>query len=93
MPEPKRSIRINFKDGSFKDLVLSKATSVKTQNQMIYLDKLQDDSWRLIWNETLIPDFTQVVNLEVIRKDPIPAKSPKQLEQLQMEFGISESES
>lgn len=65
----KRAIRINFKDGTYKDLVLSKATMVKTKNEMLYLDSLNDGTWRLIWNEGLIKDFTQVSNLEVIRDD------------------------
>jgi hypothetical protein len=65
----KRIIRINFQDGSYKDLELSKATSVRTKNEMLYLDKLPDDSWRMIWNESLIPDFSTVSNLEIIRED------------------------
>lgn len=65
----KRSIRINFNDGTFKDLELSKATTVRTNNEMLYLDKLNDGSWRLIWNESLINDFSKVVNLEIIRED------------------------
>ena len=65
----KRMIRINLKDGSFVDLELSRAVSVKTQNEMLNLEKLPNGTWRMIWNESLIPDFTQVVNLEVIRED------------------------
>lgn len=65
----KRAIRINLKDGSFLDLELSRAVSVKTKNEMLNLEKLADGTWRMIWNESLIPDFTQVVNFEVIRED------------------------
>jgi len=65
----KRVIRINFSDGTYKELNLSKATSVKTKNEMLYLDKLNDGSWRLIWNEQLIEDFSKVKNLEIIRED------------------------
>jgi hypothetical protein len=65
----KRTIRINFNDGTFTDLELSKATSVRTKNEMLYLDKLNDGSWRLIWNESLINDFSKVINLEIIRED------------------------
>lgn len=64
----KRAIRINLKDGSFLDLELSRAVSVKTKNEMLNLEKLADGTWRMIWNESLIPDFTQVVNFEVIRE-------------------------
>lgn len=64
-----RSIRINFTDGTFKDLKLSRAVSVKTQNEMLNLEMLADGTWRLIWNESLIPDFTKVDNFEVVRDD------------------------
>jgi len=69
MLSKKRSIRINFQDGSFQDLELSKAASVKTSQSMINIDKMKDGKWRLIYDENLIPDFTQVVNLEIIRED------------------------
>jgi hypothetical protein len=65
----KRTLRINFEDGTFKDLNITKATSVKTNNEMIYFDKLKDDSWRLIWNEGLISDFSKVTNFEIVRED------------------------
>jgi hypothetical protein len=65
----KRTLRINFEDGTFKDLNITKATSVKTNNEMIYFDKLKDDSWRLIWNESLISDFSKVTNFEIVRED------------------------
>jgi len=51
------------------ELELSKATSVKTQNQMIHLDQLKDGTWRLIYNENLIRDFTKVKSFEIIRED------------------------
>jgi len=69
MLSKKRSIRINFQDGSFQDLELAKAASVKTSQSMINIDKMKDGKWRLIYDENLIPDFTQVVNLEIIRED------------------------
>jgi hypothetical protein len=65
----KRAIKINFKDGSSKDLILSRAASINTNKKMINIDELPDGTWRLIYDENLIPDFSQVVNLEVIRED------------------------
>jgi hypothetical protein len=62
----KRIIKIN---GLGIELVLSKVTSVNTQKQMIYLDQLSDGTWRLIYNENLIPDFTKVRSFEIIRED------------------------
>lgn len=69
MKEPKRTIRINFNDGTYRDLVLSKATLIKTKSEMMNLEKLNDNTWRLIWSEGLIDDFSKVVNFEVVRED------------------------
>jgi plasmid rolling circle replication initiator protein Rep len=65
----KRAIRINLNDGTYKDLELSKAVTVKTKNEMLNLEKLPDGTWRMIWNESLIEDFTKVVNFEVVREE------------------------
>jgi len=64
-----RSIAIKFKDGSEKELKLSRATLIKTEKQFVNLDQLKDGSWRLIWSEGLIGDFAQVEGFEVRRKD------------------------
>jgi hypothetical protein len=62
----KRAVKINGLD---MELVLSKVTSVKTENEMIHLDKMRDGTWRLIYNENMIPDFTKVKSLEIVRED------------------------
>jgi hypothetical protein len=62
----KRSILI---EGLGKELVLSKVTSVRTEKEMIHLDKLSDGTWRLIYNTNLIPDFSKVKSLKIIRED------------------------
>lgn len=49
-------------------LEISKATAVKTKNNMIHLDQLSDGTWRLIYNEKMIPDFSQITSLNVIRE-------------------------
>lgn len=64
-----KSIRINFKDGTFKELVLSKATEVKTSNKMINIDKLKDGTWRMIYDADTIPDMVDVLNFELHRED------------------------
>lgn len=68
MKQNKRKIRIEFMDGSNTDLELSKATSVNTKQQMLHLDKLNDGTWRLIYNEELIPDFSKIVGFKVVRE-------------------------
>ncbi len=64
----KRSIKLN---GINKELSLSKASSVrKLQDgkEFIYLDKLNDGTWRMVWTEQTIPDITKVTSLEIIRE-------------------------
>ena len=62
----KRSIKL---DGLDQELVLSKATAIKTEKNMIHLDQLEDGSWRLIYNSKMIPDFTKLTSLTIIRED------------------------
>lgn len=62
----RRAIKIN---GTDLVLELSKVTAVKTSMNMIYFDQLQDGTWRLIYNGNLIPDFTKIINFEVVREE------------------------
>lgn len=62
----RRAIKI---EGLDTELELSKATAVKTDKQMIHLDQLPDGTWRLIYNSKLIPDFTKVQSLTIVRED------------------------
>ena len=65
----KRVFRIHFKGGSFKDLELARATKLKLRNdyEVIHLDKLEDGRFRLTFTESLVEDFSQVENIEVLR--------------------------
>lgn len=63
----RRAIQI---EGTDLVLELSKATAIKgTQTKMIHLDQLKDGTWRLIYNEDLIPDFTKVESFKIIREE------------------------
>lgn len=62
----RRAVKIN---GTNIELNLSKATAVKTEKNMIHFDQLPDGTWRLIYNENFISDFSKVVNFEFIRED------------------------
>ena len=62
----KRSIKL---EGLDQELILSKATAVRTDKQMIHLDQLPDGTWRLIYNANLIPDFTKLKSMTIIRED------------------------
>lgn len=56
-------------EGIDEMLVLSKATAVKTKQNMIHLDQLPDGTWRLIYNGDMIPDFSKVLSLKIVRED------------------------
>jgi hypothetical protein len=49
-------------------LELSKVTAIKTDKKMIHLDELPDGTWRLIFNGNMIPDFTKIEVMEIIRE-------------------------
>ncbi len=65
--QPVRILRIHKKDNAYIDLPLSKATSVDTKKSKIYLDKLEDGTWRLIWDKNLIEEFSDFLNMEMLR--------------------------
>ena len=50
-------------------LELSKATAVNTDKNMIHLDQLKDGTWRLIYNANMIPDFSKLVAMMMIREE------------------------
>lgn len=50
-------------------LELSKATAVKTKQNMIHFDELPDGTWRLIYNGDMIPDFTKIEAFKIIREN------------------------
>jgi hypothetical protein len=66
----KRAIVIKFTDGTEKELVLSKAAQIHSLNcGTLNLDQLKDGTWRLIWSNGLIDDFTKVKGFEIRRED------------------------
>lgn len=65
----KRSIVIRFKDGTEKDLILSKATKLMCDASMLHLDNLKDGSWRLIWSKDLADDFSQILGFDIKREN------------------------
>jgi hypothetical protein len=51
-------------------LEISKYTVIKhNKKRLLYLDELNDGTWRLIHNEDLIPDLTKIDVFEIIRED------------------------
>ena len=62
----KRAIRL---EGLGQELVLSKATALKTTKNMIHLDQLNDGTWRLVFNDNMIPDFSKLTAMVIVRED------------------------
>lgn len=62
-----RKFRLNKVDGTYIDLNITKAASVDTKQSMINIDKLNDGTWRLIWDKNLMKEFTEFKSLEMIR--------------------------
>lgn len=68
----KRTMRINMVDGSHKDLEISQAVSMKTSKKndnRIYLEQLEDGTYRLLWTESLVAEFKDIQGFEMIRED------------------------
>lgn len=69
---PNRKMRANFNDGSFKEFQISKAVKLNLANendQRIYLESLPDGTFRLMWTEGMLDEFSDLINLEMIRED------------------------
>jgi hypothetical protein len=62
----KRSIKLVGLD---QELILSKATAIKTNSNMIHFDQMKDGTWRLIYNGNMIPDFSKLEALQIVRVD------------------------
>lgn len=67
--QEKRTMCLHKTDGTYIDLVISRAVSVDTKQSMINIDKLPDGTWRLIWDKNLLEEFTESKSLEMIREN------------------------
>ena len=67
----KRAIEIAFDDGTTKELVITKAAALHLSDGLgrIYLEQMNDGTWRLVYDGDLIPNFTKVKSFNVIRED------------------------
>ena len=62
-------MRLHKVDGTYIDMEISKATAVETNNPMVYLDKLRNGTWRLVWDKALMEEFSSFKSMEMIRED------------------------
>jgi hypothetical protein len=66
----KRSLVIKLKDGTSKELPISKATRIKSDEMgMMHFDKLQDGTWRLTFNDSIIDNFSKIESFFIKRED------------------------
>jgi hypothetical protein len=65
----RRAIEIKFVDGTSTTIELSKATSIKSDMGIIHLDRLPNKTWRLVWSEDIVDEFSKIKSFEMIRED------------------------
>jgi hypothetical protein len=71
-PQPKRSLRIIFNDGSApKDIEIGKYTQImkKLQHVLFHIDKLDDGKLLMIVGCDFVEDFNTVDRIEVVREN------------------------
>lgn len=64
----KRVIRLVFKDGSTKDLELTKVTRINSDLGMLNIDKVKD-GWRLIFSQDITDEFINIDRIDIVRED------------------------
>ena len=65
----KRAIRILFNDGHALELQIRSMVHVNTKLKSIGINELKNGDYCLAVSPDLIPDFTKVDRLEIIRED------------------------
>ena len=66
----KRSLIVEYSNGeASKELEIGKASSVKTDKEFIYFEKMKDGKWRLTFSESVVEDFSKIEGFRVLRED------------------------
>ena len=67
----RRAINVKDIDGNIISTIeISKAVAIKSGNiEMICIDKAKDGNFRLTYSECMVPDWSRVAALEMIRDD------------------------
>lgn len=64
----KRTLKINFKDGSDIELPMIRGAKVrKSKKEFIYFDK-REDGWTVVWTGNTFDEFAEVESIDVIRE-------------------------
>ncbi len=66
----KVSMRINKKDGTYKDLNIVQAVQMNAGDEgRMYLEEVKDGNYRLMWTPGIIDEFSDIINFEILRED------------------------
>lgn len=84
----KRSLIIEHNNGELpKELEIGKATSVDTDGEFIYFEKMKDGKWRLTFSELVVEDFSTIKGFTILREDeetPMVLKDQEQIKETQV---------
>lgn len=59
-------LKINFKDGTYINLILGKIVHSNSKKEMIYFDKITENRWRVIVSDKTINNFNEIDNIELL---------------------------
>lgn len=68
----RRALKVNLNDGTSIDIEIGKAVELRTSRPALYIEPLNDGTFRLAYDVSLIPDFCKVMSIDVIREDGEP---------------------
>jgi hypothetical protein len=63
----KMAMKVHAEDGTSEVLVISKLVEIKTTKNVMEIEKLKDNTLRIIYSSGLFPNFDKVVGLELVR--------------------------
>jgi hypothetical protein len=69
-PQPtpmKRTFKINYVDGTSKELEISRGARMNSDEGLLYLERLKDGKWRLLFSQDIAQEFSQIKGFEIIR--------------------------
>jgi hypothetical protein len=64
----KRSLLIEYKDGTSKEIPLFKAVKINADIGMFHLDRIQE-GWRLTYSQDFCEDFSQIEQIQIKREE------------------------
>lgn len=63
----KMAMKVHSEDGTCEVLPISKLVEIKTTKNVLEVEKMKDNTLRVIYSAGLFPDFDKVVGLELVR--------------------------